>query len=61
MLTYRHREKKISLNKDYKETEVGMPAQLVDAFTLFYDGAYRKKTGVATGGIVIFDPGEKLY
>lgn len=57
VLTYRNREKKTASNKDHKEIEVNMLAQLVDAFTLFFDGAYRKKTGV---GIVIFNPGEEI-
>ena len=60
VLTYRHREKKFILNKEHKETEVDMPTPLVDAFTLFFDGAYRKKTGVAAGGIVILDPSEEI-
>ena len=54
VLTYRHKERKIVIRDILEEKEEYLP--LSNAFTLFFDGAYRKKTGVARAGILILNP-----
>ena len=58
MLTYRHRERKIIIRDIPKEKEECLP--LSNAFTLFFDGAYRKKTGMARAGILILNPEDEV-
>ena len=54
VLTYRHRERKIIIKEIPEDKEEPLP--LSDAFTLFFDGAFRKKTGMAGAGILILNP-----
>ena len=57
-MTYRHRERKIVIRDIPKEKEECLP--LSNAFTLFFDGAYRKKTGMAGAGILILNPQDEV-
>lgn len=47
-----------------KESEIKKPQveppEIDNAFLLFFDGSYRKSHGVASGGIVLYDPQGKL-
>ena len=59
VLTYRHRKKRITPGEKLKEVkEDPPPPPIEDAFTLFFDGAYRRKTGMAGGGVLLKDPAD---
>ena len=58
VLTYRHRERKIVIRDIPEGKEECLP--LSNAFTLFFDGAYRKKTGMAGAGILILNPQDEV-
>lgn len=49
VLTYRHREKKITFERKQEKEEEPLTL-LVDAFTLSFYDAYKKKTGLVGGG-----------
>ena len=57
ILTHQFREK-----KEKKESKKLIPAapptvkEIEEAFSLYFDGAYRKKEGKAAAGIVVFNP-----
>ena len=57
ILTHQFREK-----KEKRESKQSVPPkppvvkEIEEAFSLYFDGAYRKKEGKATTGIVVFNP-----
>ncbi|MCO5579961.1 hypothetical protein L7F22_033828 [Adiantum nelumboides] len=54
ILTYRVHERDIKVSK-VKTLPLPPPKSLPNAFTLFFDGAFRKATGKAGGGLVLHD------
>ena len=59
ILTHQFREK-----KEKKESKQSTPPEppivkIEEAFSLYFDGAYRKKEGKAAAGIVVFNPGSE--
>ncbi|MCO5571616.1 hypothetical protein L7F22_025362 [Adiantum nelumboides] len=55
ILTYKVHERDITMS-EVKSLPVPPPKSIPNAFTLFFDGAFRKATGKAGGGLVLFDP-----
>ena len=60
ILTFKRREKKITPGQSHREVEEDSFVQIEDAFTLFFDGACRKKTGLVGGGIIILNPKKEV-
>ena len=57
ILTHQFREKK--KKKESKKSTPPVPPtvkEIEEAFSLYFDGAYRKKEGKAVAGIVVFNP-----
>ena len=57
ILTHQFREKK-ERKESKKETPPALPTvkEIEEAFSLYFDGAYRRKEGKAAAGLVIFNP-----
>ncbi|MCO5552619.1 hypothetical protein L7F22_006134 [Adiantum nelumboides] len=57
ILTYKVHERDITMS-EVKSLPVPPPKSIPNAFTLFFDGAFRKAIGKAGGGLVLFDPND---
>ncbi|MCO5579987.1 hypothetical protein L7F22_033854 [Adiantum nelumboides] len=55
ILTYKVHERDIKV-PEVKSLPLPPPKSIPNAFTLFFDGAFRKATGKAGGGLVLLDP-----
>ncbi|MCO5595014.1 hypothetical protein L7F22_049051 [Adiantum nelumboides] len=55
ILTYKVHERDIKV-PEVKSLPLPPPKSIPNAFTLFFDGAFRKATGKARGGLVLLDP-----
>ncbi len=58
LLTYKHSPLLIK-ESVVKKPEANVPA-LHDAYTLFFDGSYRKVHDASSGGLVLVDPTDKM-
>ncbi|MCO5581351.1 hypothetical protein L7F22_051324 [Adiantum nelumboides] len=58
LLTYRAHEKKIEIPK--VKVPPPPPKVIPNAYTLFFDGAFRRGVGKARGGLVLLDPEGKV-
>ena len=64
ILTHRHHKKK---SRDKRESAPVLPIppptqKLENAYSLYFDGAYKKKQGQAAAGMVVFEPsGKKIF